>query len=135
MKKSYEFYSENSLLTSHELYNMLPLEKEALDNMGDNELQELFNHLLTFRKTRAAMHHLLPFFQNDKKKLLKQLIKCNFGELDHIRDVTPERINVEAVKCPHKGKHTCPFKGEGIVCIKSEAYASKRSLKAVPNEC
>ena len=116
--KPIEFYKPPTDWFGGGIFDMASPDKRRFNALSDGEIIDLFNHLLKCRKPNAALRHLRNYF-NDRRQMLRAFVECNFSKLDQVKDITETRINVEDVDCVHKGKGTCPFQGEGIVCIKT----------------
>lgn len=90
------------------------------DELTPIEIEEIFNRCMQDAKAKTALLHLSRAkYNGDKAATLKQFIMCNWTEIDQVYDITPQRLNFERVPCPFKSTE-CPFKGKGIVCIKSK---------------
>lgn len=88
--------------------------------LSPEEIESIFSKLLEFDRSRTALLHLSKFFPGNKKNILEQFIMCNWIVLDNRLDISDKQLNFEYVPCPFKHNGNCPFKGKGIVCIKTE---------------
>lgn len=119
---SIEFYFSMNHTFEQVIYLRFSMRSEWIryNDLTPIEIDEIFNRCMADTKARTALLHLSRAgFNGDKKAALEQFIMCNWTEIDQIYDITPQRLNFERVPCPFKNTK-CPFKGKGIVCIKSK---------------
>lgn len=115
--KEYEFYRDESGCFKNSIYDLEDPQLKCFAEFSKKEIHALFDHLCTFQEARRALIILMRFYNNNKQNALRRFIECNWTGLDNKIDITEHRLNYEYIPCMHKGKGTCPFAGEGIVCL------------------
>lgn len=88
----------------------------------DEKCSELINEMFGFIADNYSDCHkaLLEYFRRSKPNIayykflvVRKFIRCNFGEIDNVRDIDREKIyNMEHVACPLRGE----CKWENIIC-------------------
>lgn len=79
--------------------------KQMLDKIeifypqSHTHLQELYSEALPN----------IPFYQFN---IVARFCRCNFGEIDNVKDIDNHTFNLEHVKCPLRGM----FKEENVIC-------------------
>jgi hypothetical protein len=116
----YEFYRDQTGCFIPKIYDLADPQTRRFAEFTEQECLALFDHLCTFPKARRGLLHLAQYFEGHKRDILRRFIECNWTEIDDMIDVSEDTLNFEYVPCRHKGKGTCPFKGEGVVCVKSK---------------
>ncbi len=114
-----EFYFDKSGTFQKHIYCKIDgVNWDHYEDLSPEQIELIFNHLLTFTKARIALLHLSKSMPGNKKEILQQFILCNWSSLDNKWDITDKQLNFEKVECPFKSNNKCPFQGYGIVCIK-----------------
>jgi hypothetical protein len=94
------------------------LDWEKFETLTPEKIELIWCILMKHQKARTSLLKLSEFIPGNKKLMLEQFIKCNWSRLDCKLDISGDDLVFENVQCPFKGGSNCPYKGQGIICLK-----------------
>lgn len=118
--RQFEFYHGPDVLFTNGLVFKTYDSENIYHSFGEltpKDMDAIWNTLRENPLAHRAMVHLRKQGLEGRREILKQFIECNWIAMDHKKDIDGDQLNFENVPCLHKGRGTCPFNGEGVVCV------------------
>jgi hypothetical protein len=115
-----EFFIAENNLTTDPVMLITNRKYLAMRDIPANDRMRILNLLKVSDQAMRCIASMGQYGIHDMNDKLCRFIKCNFGELDHVDDITDDNaLNFEYVNCGFKMNNRCPW-GKSFCVIKTK---------------